>query len=318
MALNGSDIRARFNKKFMHLSKKNSRAEATLILLVEMTAIASCVLVPLLILQHSWLAFVAVYWIAIAMIGMRMRCFGNIIHECSHGGFVNDRAWNEAIGRLLSILLLYSFANYRRDHITHHQYTGDYERDREFADTAKFNFHEPLTSSRWLHYLRRFFVAETILAYTGRTFLGSNESLPWKIARLIYVGSLLAAVGGLVVLNPVAIIVVAFWIVPLCVVLPAIGYATDIMDHAGLLQNEDDIDKARNYVVESAFIQWLIFPRNDSYHLFHHLFPAVSTRSFPECHAILMSECPEYAARKHSLAEWVEDFRYRNPAPSIS
>lgn len=317
MSLNGSDVRARFIKKFMYISRKNTRSEAILTLLLEVTAITSCVLASILILQHSLLAFIAFYPIAIAMIGMRLRCFGNIIHECSHGGFVSERTWNEAIGRLLSILLLYSFSNYRRDHITHHQYTGDYERDREFAETAKFNFHEPLTSSRWIHYLRRFFVPETILAYTGRTFLGNDESLPWRAGRLLYVGFLLAAVGGLIVLNPLAIAVVAFWIVPLCVVLPAIGYATDIMDHAGLLQNEDDIDKARNYVVQNAFVQWLLFPRNDSYHLFHHLFPAVSTRSFPECHAILMSECPEYAARKHSLMEWIEDFRHRTPAPSI-
>ena len=70
MSLNGSDVRARFIKKFMYISRKNTRSEAILTLLLEVTAITSCVLASILILQHSLLAFVAFYPIAIAMIGM--------------------------------------------------------------------------------------------------------------------------------------------------------------------------------------------------------------------------------------------------------
>jgi fatty acid desaturase len=309
MELDGDGLQTRFNKRFLSISLKNSRSEATLLLVIEAGVILANGVAAALALQLSWLIFVPVYAVAIFVIGMRQRCIGNIIHECSHAAFVTDRKWNEAIGLMLSILLFYSFNSYRQNHMTHHRYTGDYERDRDFVDTAKFGFHNRLTLTRWKQHLRRLLGPEVLSAYIGRTIYVTTETLPWRLARLGYIALLVAAVIATVWESSIGLFVLAFWIVPLLMTLPVIGYLSDIMDHGGLIWNEIDVEKSRNYIVKNQMIMWMFFPRNDSYHLLHHLFPAVATRSLPECHAILMAESHDYAQRKHSFAEWWRDFR---------
>jgi fatty acid desaturase len=318
MTQDGKALRSRFNKLFQDMSRKNSRLEAMATLVLEGLSIAFATALGILAWGISVGVFVPVYILAVFFVGMRLRCLGNIIHECSHSSFVSVRTWNDAVGGTLSILLFYSFKGYRGGHLTHHLYTGDYDKDQDFADTRIFEFHEELTLSRWRRYLRPQNITKAVTLYSGREFLDPSEAGIWKALRWIYSLGLVTALIGAVFLNPIALAIVAFWIVPLALTLPVIGYLSDIMDHAGLLHNDTDIRKSRNYFVNSTIIQWLLFPRNDSYHLFHHLFPAVPTRDFPKCHRILLLECPEYAARRHTLREWVVDFRHHGTsAPAV-
>ena len=316
MDINGDALRLRFKKRFfLHtVDRRNSNFRAILILVGEIGVITASGLIAALTFQQSLFIFVPVYVIALGIIGLRLRSFGNIVHECSHRSFVKDRKWNDLIGRALSLFLLYCFDSYRRDHLTHHQFTGDFEKDRDFLETARFELHVDLTIARWKHYVSQAFSPGVLSAYLGKVVYQSSESLFWRLLRSIYVAALIISALAALTFNPLGLIILAFWIVPLAVSLPFVGYLSDIMDHGGILRNDTDFDMSRNYVVENAFMQWLFFPRNDSYHLLHHLFPTIPTHFLPECHRILMDEYPDYAERKHSFSEWWQEFRKNDPS----
>ena len=225
-----------------------------------------------------------------------------MVHECSHYAFVSNRRWNETFGNLLSIILLYSFQNYRKHHVSHHLYTGHYEYDLEFSDTRKYGFHEPLDGRRFTRHLKRLITFEYVPYYIGRTILDRGESLPWRLLRFAYIGGLVAACavpGGWPV-------VLGYMVVPFLTVLPAIGYVSDILDHAGLIRRGHDLEKSRNYVVDNPLVHLIFFPRNDSYHLVHHLFPSIPTKIAPQCHEILRQEVPEYRVLPHTLRDWLK------------
>ncbi|MCZ4354148.1 fatty acid desaturase [Roseovarius aestuarii] len=254
-----------------------------------------------------------VYVFAVVVIGTRLRSFGNIVHECSHAGFVEDRSWNDAIGRLLSTLLCYSYDCYRDGHKTHHLYTGDYEKDEDFADTKAYEFHQPLSVETIKRHLFRLITFQFFPFYTGKTVFTTEDRPTWLVLRLLYVMFVMYGLLGIWNGWFGSDMIVWYWVVPYVTVLPIIAYLSDLFDHAGLIGNENEIDKSRNYPVKSRALHWLFFPRHDSYHLVHHLFPMVPTKHLADCHEILMAESQYYASRPHSFRGWLSNVFFQTP-----
>jgi fatty acid desaturase len=75
----------------------------------------------------------------------------------------------------------------------------------------------------------------------------------------------------------------------------AINYWTDCIDHGGLVGETDELAASRNLVVPKI-LRVILFPRNDCYHLVHHLFPQVPTHHLDACHERLLDH-PAYRAR---------------------
>lgn len=69
------------------------------------------------------------------------------------------------------------------------------------------------------------------------------------------------------------------------------------MDHGGLLKDVhlNALDMSRNLVVP-RLLRLVIFPRNDCYHLIHHLYPTLPVRYFDDVHSALLSDV-EYRRR---------------------
>lgn len=305
MSLDGNQLRARYNKRFRALSTLNSPFVGVLIVAVDLLAI-SCIAAfnAWVFIIHSTTIAVAIFPLAIILIGFRLRSFGNIIHECTHMTFVDGRQWNRAIGKILAILLFTSFERYRADHMTHHLYTGDYDKDRDFAESKHFGFENALTFKEWRRLLGWLFTFEFYSIYVGTTLNDQDENTSWRLLRFAYFAALVALVIPVFSGSIFSWIILGFWILPLATTLPAIGFMSDIMDHAGLIGNNTELDKSRNYIVKNPIVKWLFFPRNDVFHLTHHIFPQVPVRSVYECHLILLDECPEYRAHKHTFGEW--------------
>ena len=80
---------------------------------------------------------------------------------------------------------------------------------------------------------------------------------------------------------------------PLFYIYPTLNYWTDCLDHAGLVGATDELEASRN-VLAPALVRWLFFPRNDCYHLVHHLFPQVPARHLDYAHAELCKD-PDYS-----------------------
>jgi len=86
---------------------------------------------------------------------------------------------------------------------------------------------------------------------------------------------------------------------PLFLVFPTLNYWADCLDHAGLTDNEDDLDASRN-MLAPKMLRVLFFPRNDCFHLVHHLFPQVPARHLDKGHDLLAKD-EVYSSRHNAV-----------------
>lgn len=233
--------------------------------------------------QSAW-TVVAVMAIA-AFIGTRLRGINNIVHECCHATFAEDRADNVMIGRFCTAILMKSFRKYRDDHLSHHAHNGDYEHDAEFALIKKFGLHDPISPRTVLRHVIVPLTGRHLPLYTGIN-LSAEDGRVFQGLKLF----LLAAMAVFLVLNPLAAFVLV--ILPLFYIYPTLNFWTDCLDHAGLVGAKDEIEASRN-VLAPTLVRLLFFPRNDSYHLVHHLFPQIPARHLHLAHEEL-SRDPSY------------------------
>lgn len=221
-------------------------------------------------------------------IGTRLRGLNNIVHECSHFSFAEKRGDNTTIGRICASLVLGSFTDYRSEHMTHHAHVGDYDRDLDLKGIRDFRLEEALS---WKSILRH--ALTPVAGLHLRKYLRPNLSAADGPAYLALKIGLIAGATAALLLDPVPALLLV-WI-PYAWIFTAINYWTDCADHAGLIGAPDDLDSSRNVAIPRP-LQLLLFPRNDCYHLVHHLFPQVPARHLGSCHDRLLSH-PDYRAR---------------------
>lgn len=226
--------------------------------------------------------------IVILFIGTRLRGLNNIVHECSHFTFSKRREDNVLFGSICASLVLGCFADYRDEHMTHHAHLGDYDKDLDLQGIREFHLEEPLTPRTLLRH-----ILTPLLGLHLRHYLNVNLSARDGTAyRALKIG-LIATAVALLAVDPLAALLLV-WL-PYVWVYTAMNYWTDCIDHAGLVGSDDELDASRNFLVPRQ-LRAFLFPRNDCYHLVHHLFPQVPARHYDACHARLMNH-PEYRAR---------------------
>jgi len=221
------------------------------------------------------------------LIASLLKGLNNIVHECSHHAFSNNRAFNERVGEILCIVLLTDYASYKREHSSHHRFLGDYARDLDFQ------LRQPLAHDRvftWRRILVHLATLSFLWFYVPRVRLTRRE-------HLAGVGALALVFGGLLVVGAYqAALALALAHV---VFLAFLRFLIDVVDHGGIyVSGVDELYKSRNFIVGNAVVRWMLFPRNDCYHLIHHLYPYLPVSSFGKVHTILM-EAPEYRELRH-------------------
>ena len=221
-------------------------------------------------------------------IGTRLRGINNIVHECSHSSFSEHRGDNVILGKLCSALLTGCFRRYKDDHLSHHAHLGNYEHDHEFAAIEKFRLHEPLTLRSVFRHFVTPLTGQHLKMYSGVNLSGEDGRFFFglKIAILL-------AITVFAVINPLTAIF--FVLLPLFYIFPTLNFWTDCLDHAGICGADDGLDASRN-VLAPAPVRLLFFPRNDCFHLVHHLFPQVPARHLKNVHEELCQD-PEYGAQ---------------------
>lgn len=286
--MSGQDLRRTYIRRFLGL-KRYTRWVAWAVLATYVALILGSVAFGswLLSLPLSGWTVAAVAATAI-FIGTRLRGINNIVHECSHSTFAEGRRDNVMIGRVCTAILMKSFRKYRDDHLSHHANNGDYEHDAEFALIEKFGLHDPISPRTILRHIVTPLTGRHLPLYTGidlsgedgRFFLGLKLFLLALIALLLFTEPLTALI--LVIL-------------PLFYIYPTLNFWTDCLDHAGLVGADDELEASRN-VLAPALVRLLFFPRNDSYHLVHHLFPQIPARHLHRAHEEL-SQDPAYRSQ---------------------
>jgi fatty acid desaturase len=287
--MSAKTVRRAFRQEFKDLPRNDVWTAAAVFASYPLVILASITLGAVLIADPGPGAWLGVAALAV-IIATRLRGLNNIVHECSHYTFTHSIRANVVYGRIAATLLLGGFRKYAREHATHHTFLGDHQEDKDFENLQVFKIDQPVT---WRSLLRH--IATPILGLHLRRYFPVDFS--FEDGRLVGLGKLglLAAVTAGVWVGPWTTVLLV--LVPYLYVMTAINYWNDCVDHAGLIGESDDLHASRNLILPQP-LRWLLFPRNDCFHLVHHLFPSVPTRHLPACHRRLMSD-PAYAALSH-------------------
>ncbi|MDJ0639448.1 MAG: fatty acid desaturase [Paracoccaceae bacterium] len=284
-------LRARYTRDFVGMDKYKRGIAWCILSSYLVQIVASIVLgayllsLPLTLMTSVGMAVTAV------VIGTRMRGLNNIIHECSHATFSTVRSDNALIGKICAALLFNSFSDYRDEHLSHHAHLGDYEHDMDLQGIRDLKLHEPLSPRVVLRHIMTPLIGRHLPYYLG---LNMKDRDGRVFQWMKY--SVLAAALVFTVVFPLTGLL--FVIAPFVLVYSALNYWADCLDHAGIVASADDLEASRNILAPGP-IRWLFFPRNDCYHLVHHLFPHIPARYLGTSHEQLMQD-DLYAARKNA------------------
>lgn len=237
----------------------------------------------------------AVFWI-----GTRMRSLGNMMHECSHGTFVGNAAANSWFGHLLAVLDFSSFSDYSRQHTSHHAYLGDPERDQDFRERF-FLLNRKKKSSAFLVLV---FFSITIIPLwilMLRPIFWAKRAPRWS--NLMRVAILILITLGLL-FSASRFLTLTYVLIPYLTTYQWMRLFSDACDHIFLTNRSEVLERSRNHLFKTEWINLLLFPRNDGFHLLHHLFPSMPTRFFPAAHSQLMIH-PWYRNRSHFLMDGI-------------
>lgn len=210
--------------------------------------------------------------------GNRLRYLGNLMHETCHYTVLEKRSWNRSLGELLAILQLCSYRKYKWEHMSHHRYLGDPNRDLDFVQRPW------LASSKHQNGLVNLFywVAAYLRFWKSQcrvVFWDLKNPVPfWTILR-VGVGLILAFLAFFpsVISQPIKEIL-GFHFVVFFVVYPLFKFMGDVSDHYGVISSPLPHNKSRDHEFKYEILNWLFFPRNDAYHKMHHLYPWIPSR----------------------------------------
>lgn len=223
---------------------------------------------------------------AIVIIANRQRALGNILHDAGHRNLCRDKRWNDLMARaFVAPLLFSSLSGYRTAHFRHHLSLGDPAGDPDLLAVPgtwpkhwSTSFHRNLLSwSTW----KGSFAGHLAAPEAG---IGSKAYIiVWWTVALIALGQL----AGMEFTGTFALL----WLLARATVFHAITTFREMCDHFGL-QPSGILSFTRDMACH-GFWRALIHPRNNGYHLTHHLLPAVPYYRLPQAQR-LFEQMPAY------------------------
>jgi fatty acid desaturase len=227
--------------------------------------------------------------VALVLIGNRQRALGNILHDAGHRNLSRNARLNDRVAHwLVAPLLLACLARYRALHLAHHRALGDGQRDPDFI---------AVTAMPGLHWSWRY--VRTVCS--RRAWIGAMagdlvECTVPKGTKLRLLAWWAVLLGGLTLMagSTFMIAFVALWFGARATVFHLITTFREMCDHVGL--QPGGIFSFTRDVSSRGPWRWLLHPRNNGYHLTHHLCPAVPYYRLPQAHA-LFCRLPAYRER---------------------
>lgn len=282
--MSAAGLRISHQRDFRAL-QRNGQVKASFILASYIAQIVASVVAGYVVLHAGGAVAYAAAGLLAVFIATRLRGLNNIVHECSHCIFTAKRGDNAVFGKIAAAWLLSSFLDYRREHMTHHAHLGDAEKDMDLRALRRFRLEHELTLPTIARH-----ALTPLLGLHLRTHLSVDLSArDGAAAAILKFGIVSSAIGVALFDGATALFLI---VLPFVWLAPAINYWMDCVDHAGLLAFEDDLERSRNLKLPWP-VRAILFPRNDNYHLVHHLFPSVPVEYFGACHAVLMRD-PAY------------------------
>ncbi|WP_175684608.1 fatty acid desaturase family protein [Burkholderia anthina] len=222
-----------------------------------------------------WLTPAAVGWI-----GNRQRALGNLLHDAAHRNLARSNCINDTLARLFVAPALFnSLSLYRELHARHHAWLGDPARDPDYIAVQ----HYP--GQRWWQPFLRVLLAPS-------TWLGSTLGHLHRVGGFRGLGIAVwwaALLGGVTLVWGIhtAALLFAIWMLAKMTVFHAITTFRELCDHFGL--RPGGIFGYTRDVSSHSLWRWIIHPRNNGYHLTHHLIPSIPYHRLPRAQRALLA-----------------------------
>lgn len=242
--------------------------------------------------------------VALLVLGNRQRALGNILHDAAHRNLTRVRWLNDLLARcLIAPLLFLSLSRYRDLHFRHHLELGSPDGDPDLI---------PIPLSKASSWPRAVAVnALSRRAILGSTFghlLDGHVSAPARLFIVAWWGAMMTILVS--VAGPAATATaLALWMASRVTVFHLITTFREMCDHHGL--SPGGVFSFTRDIEATGAWGLLIHPRNNAYHLTHHLLPAVPYYRLPQAQR-LFSTLPEYRSRGHVCNSY-----FSCPAPVV-
>ena len=222
-------------------------------------------------------AFLSAFWghwlapLFFVIQGVLLACLYAGIHEFSHRTVFKTKWLNDFFGRLFSFTIFVCKSLDRSEHMEHHRYTQDLQKDAELIGSKPFTLATyllyALGPTYWLIRIR-----ELVFLTLGVNIWPYLSEAQYKDAqrevRQNMVGYLVIAILSVWFQTWPAL---QFWILPL-VLMKAVHQLQNITEHTGM-PNEPGILINTRTIKTNPVMRWLMW--NMQYHTAHHLYPSV-------------------------------------------
>jgi fatty acid desaturase len=262
---------------------------------------------PLLGISVDWLttllaiaAVVHISWwlapLAVVIIANRQRALGNILHDAGHRNLHRTPWVNDIITNLLVAPLMFgNLSSYRDAHIKHHLHLGDSERDPDFLPATE---HRP---AEWAeNYARHVLSLKSWWGSVGGHLVTGQVTLFGRLYIVAWWSLFAWALNTLEGPDYLAAFAV-LWFVARGTLFHLITIFREMCDHFGL-RSGGVISFTRDILRHGVWYA-LIHPRNNGYHLTHHLLPAVPYYRLPEAQKVF-SAMPVYQQRGQAFSSY--------------
>lgn len=218
-------------------------------------------------------------------------------HQVLHNQGFRNRTLNEAVGVLLGIPMLVSYAGYQASHLRHHRLLGTPE-NKEFFDYGdQYGLSRIGTVLLWA---KRFlmpahhasFLKNLFRALTGQAIPGEDISVSKRICRdhLIMAGSIGLLVALSILTAPLLIALV--WVVPLVLVAAPIHALIEMPEHYQCDVTSTNTFSNTRTIKSNAVMTW--FTNGNNFHVEHHYMPGLPIDRLHDLHSVIAKDIPHY------------------------
>lgn len=262
--------------------------------------IATIAAALLLALQEPWASP-----IALLLLGNRQRALGNILHDAAHRNLTRNRLLNDLVTRaLIAPLLFLSLSHYRELHFRHHLDLGAQDADPDLI---------PMPAEK----ARSWVAAVAANTLSLRAVLGSTFGhlvdpavpLGGRLYILVWWTVLVAVLGVAAGVGPAATML-ALWLAARATAFHVITTFREMCDHHGL--SPGGVFSFTRDIRAAGLWSVLFHPRNNAYHLTHHLLPAIPYYRLPAAQRVF-STLPEYQERARVCQAY-----FAGPRPAVA
>ncbi len=253
-------------------------ARGALDILVDAAIIICCVFATI---ESNWIFSP----VALIVVGSRQRSIGNLLHDASHGSIGKSRFLNDAIGGLvLGPLALVDFSTYRERHNLHHRCLG-ISRDPDLIHIAP-GLSRNWFSAYWHVFTSRSAMLDSVFGHLRATGISPMRRLAILVWWALALFGLSQVAGEIF-----AATLLAIWFLSRISTFHAITTFREMCDHYGL-RSGGILQYTRD--VHGPFLtRAILHPKNNGWHLTHHLLPMVPFRFLPDARRLLDSILPD-------------------------